>query len=50
MLNDANESKKRAYISRILLENRDAALSYDRDIEIQDINALGELCGSFKDE
>ncbi|MBD2505449.1 protelomerase family protein [Anabaena azotica] len=50
LFNDVNESKKRAYISRILLENRDAALSYDRDIEIQDINALGKLCGSFRDE
>ncbi|HEY9799247.1 MAG TPA: protelomerase family protein [Leptolyngbyaceae cyanobacterium] len=50
LFNDANESKKRAYISRILLENRDAALSYDRDIEIQDIDALAKLCGSFKDE
>lgn len=50
LFNDANESKKRAYISRILLENRDAALSYDRDIEIQDIDALRKLCGSFRDE
>lgn len=50
LFNDANESKKRVYISRILLENRDAALSYDRDIEIQDTDDLKALCGSFRDE
>jgi len=42
-----NDSKKRAFISRILLENREAALNYDRDIEIKDINEISKLCGSF---
>jgi len=50
LFHDKHESKKRAFISRILLENRDAALSYDRDIEIVDMEELGGLCGSLRDE
>ncbi len=49
LFHDSNETKKRAYISRILLENRDAALIYDRDIEIKDWEELSELCGSLTD-
>jgi len=49
LFHDKHETKKRAYISRILLENRAAALSYDRDIEIVDIEELKELCGSLYD-
>ena len=41
--------KKRAFISRILLENREAALNYDRDIEIKDIDKVKYLCGSFSE-
>ena len=41
--------KKRAFISRILLENREAALNYDRDIEIKDIDKVKNLCGSFSE-
>lgn len=42
-----HDSKKRAFISRILLENREAALNYDRDIEIKDIQKISTLCGTF---
>jgi hypothetical protein len=41
--NDPNERKKRAYIARILLENREAALSYDRDVEVKDLDAITEI-------
>lgn len=44
LFNDPNERKKRAFISRILLENREAALSYDRDVEVRDIDSIRELC------
>ncbi|MBD2342212.1 hypothetical protein H6G64_35425 [Calothrix sp. FACHB-156] len=47
LFHDSNESKKRAYISQILLENRDAALIYDRDIEVKDLKELRKLCGSI---
>lgn len=50
LFHDKHESKKRAFISRILLENRDAAQSYDRDIEIVDMDELRVLCGSLADE
>ena len=49
LFNDPNERKKRAFISRILLENRDAALNYDRDVEVVDIAEIRELCGTFSD-
>ncbi|MBW4597598.1 MAG: telomere resolvase [Brasilonema angustatum HA4187-MV1] len=49
LFNDSNERKKRAFISRILLENRDAALSYDRDVEVVDIAEVKELCGTFSE-
>jgi hypothetical protein len=49
LFNDSNESKKRAYISRILLENRDAALIYDRDIEVKDFEELRKMCGIIKE-
>ncbi|BAY14240.1 protelomerase family protein [Calothrix sp. NIES-2098] len=49
LFNDSNESKKRAYISRILLENRDAALIYDRDIEVKDWDELKQLCGVIEE-
>lgn len=49
LFHDDNESKKRAYISRILLENRDAALIYDRDIEVKDWQELKQLCGKLTD-
>ncbi len=49
LFNDSNERKKRAFISRILLENRDAALSYDRDVEVVDISEVRKLCGTFSD-
>ncbi|MBP5976608.1 hypothetical protein HW132_28715 [Brasilonema sp. CT11] len=49
LFNDSNERKKRAFISRILLENRDAALSYDRDVEVLDISEVRELCGTFSE-
>ena len=35
-----NNQKKHSYIADILLENRDAAPSYDRDIEVVDIEAI----------
>ncbi len=44
LFNDPNERKKRAFISRILLENREAALSYDRDVEVRDVDSIRELC------
>jgi hypothetical protein len=50
LFHNKHESKKRAFISRILLENRDAALSYDRDIEIVDMEELRDLCGSLADD
>lgn len=40
-----DDRKTRAYISRILLENRDAALVYDRDIEIKDADKIQEQYG-----
>ena len=49
LFNDSNERKKRAYISKILLENRDAALSYDRDVEVVDIAEIKDICGTFSD-
>lgn len=49
LFNDSNDRKKRAYISRILLENRDAALSYDRDVEVVDIAEIKDICGTFSE-
>lgn len=49
LFHDDSETKKRAFISKVLLEsNSSATMPYDRDIKIRDIERLKELCGTFK--
>jgi len=49
LYHDDSETKKRTFISQILIEsNSSATLPYDRDIKIKDIDRLKELCGTFK--
>lgn len=41
--------KERAFISHILIENRNAALNYLRDLNITDIDKIKNVCGSFSE-
>lgn len=47
LFNDPNETKKRAFINKILLESRDASVPYDRDINVTDINEVKAICGKL---
>jgi len=40
LFSDSDNEKKQSFIARILLEGRDAAVAYDRDIEIKDIDVI----------
>jgi len=40
LFSDSDNEKKQSFIARILLEGRDAAVAYDRDIEIKDIEDI----------
>jgi hypothetical protein len=46
LFSDSDNEKKQSFIARILLEGRDAAVAYDRDIEIKDIEVIKAKYGN----
>jgi|GEM_PF-1258128 len=48
LFSDSDNEKKQSFIARILLEGRDAAVAYDRDIEIKDIDVIRAKYGEVK--
>ena len=48
LFSDSDNEKKQSFIARILLEGRDAAVAYDRDIEIKDIDVIKTKYGEVK--
>lgn len=48
LFSDSDNEKKQSFIARILLEGRDAATAYDRDIEIKDIDIIKTKYGEVK--
>jgi len=48
LFSDSDNEKKQSFIARILLEGRDAAVAYDRDIEIKDIDDIRSKYGEVK--
>lgn len=48
LFSDSDNEKKQSFIARILLEGRDAAVAYDRDIEIKDVDDIKAKYGEVK--
>jgi hypothetical protein len=46
LFSNSDNEKKQSFIARILLEGRDAAVAYDRDIEIKDIEVIKAKYGN----